>query len=165
MPTKTTQENEGVSKISSEYLKLLRKRRQGLHPYVVFLGLRSYETRSLLKRIQGGFSYSTFERLKKNIDLSTQELAELVQISLRTLNRRKTQGKLEPDESDRLVRLSRILGKTLELFEGDFEAARHWLSREQIGLGGARPLDLVKSEVGAREVEALIGRLEHGVFS
>jgi len=39
-----------------------------------------------------------------------------------------------------------------------------WLTRAQPALGGAIPLELAKTGLGTREVEALIGRLEHGVF-
>ena len=58
-----------------------------------------------------------------------------------------------------------MFGKTLELFEGDRDAATDWLTTAQPALGGAVPLDLAKSEVGAREVERLVGRIGHGVFS
>jgi putative toxin-antitoxin system antitoxin component (TIGR02293 family) len=50
------------------------------------------------------------------------------------------------------------------LFEGDRDAAADWLTRPQPALGGAVPLELAKTGLGTREVEALIGRLEHGVF-
>lgn len=139
--------------------------REGAHPYVHYLGLRSYRTAALLKRIEEGLSYAAFERLQRHLDMSAVDLGKAILISTRTLSRRKASGRLEPDESDRLVRLTRIFGLTLDLFEGDEERAREWLTRRQVGLGGTRPIDLVSSEVGAREVEALIGRLEHGVFS
>jgi putative toxin-antitoxin system antitoxin component (TIGR02293 family) len=64
-----------------------------------------------------------------------------------------------------LLRASRLFGRTLELFEGDRDAATEWLTTAQPALGGARPIDLANTDVGAREVETLIGRLEHGVFS
>jgi putative toxin-antitoxin system antitoxin component (TIGR02293 family) len=166
MPKQTKIDKDYILRASKQYSALLRESPRGSHPYVVFLGLRTYETQELLKQIERGISYAAFEKLQKYVGLSLQELAELVQISVRTLNRRKKdKGRFEADESDRLVRLSRIFGKALELYEGDYKSARVWLARGQVGLGGARPLDLVKSEVGAREVEALIGRLEHGVIS
>jgi uncharacterized protein (DUF2384 family) len=40
-----------------------------------------------------------------------------------------------------------------------------WLRSPNRALGGESPLALSKTEVGAREVENLIGRLEHGVFT
>ncbi len=92
-------------------------------------------------------------------------LGELVQIAPRTLSRRKEEGRLQPDESDRLLRVSRLVGRALELFEGDLETARKWLSTPLRSLRGKAPLELVKTEVGAQEVEALIGRLEHGIIS
>ena len=59
----------------------------------------------------------------------------------------------------------RISGKALKLFEGDSRAAERWLSFPKVALGRAVPSELAKTEAGVREVEALIGRLEHGVFS
>jgi putative toxin-antitoxin system antitoxin component (TIGR02293 family) len=148
----------------ARYKKLHDLAKEGGHVYVYFLGLHSYETQALLKRIREGLSYAAFEELQRHFELPARELAKVAQMSTRTLNRRKKDGRLEPDESDRLVRLARIFAMALELFEGDVAAARDWLGRKQIGLGGAAPFDLMGSEVGAREVEALIGRLEHGVF-
>ena len=47
----------------------------------------------------------------------------------------------------------------------DKAAARGWLTSPQIGLKGKEPLDLASSEAGAREVEDLLGRIEHGVLA
>lgn len=149
---------------SRKFWKIIRENSAAAHPYLVFLGLRTFDTSGLLRRLSTGLSFASFNRLRQNINLSQEELATLVQISPRTLARRRTQKRLETDESDRLVRLSRVFGKAVELFEGNDASARNWLARPLEGLGGKRPLDLLGSEVGAREVEALIYRLEHGVF-
>ena len=87
----------------------------------------------------------------------------LVQLPARTLARRKAAGRLEREESDRLLRASRVFGRALELFEGDADAAREWLLDRQPLLGGLVPLELATTDVGAAEVERLIGRLEHGI--
>jgi putative toxin-antitoxin system antitoxin component (TIGR02293 family) len=92
-------------------------------------------------------------------------LADLLLIPPRTLQRRRAGGRLEPDESDRLLRLSRIYGRALELFEGDNRAALQWLQSPVVGLGGETPLMLSRSEPGAQEVERLVARLEYGVFA
>jgi putative toxin-antitoxin system antitoxin component (TIGR02293 family) len=134
-------------------------RREG-HYYVALLGLRTYETLKLYEHVRRGFRYSTFARFQRNTNLSTKALSELTQIPARTLTRRKHEGKLEPEESDRLVRASRVFGRALELFEGDDQAARTWLSTEQPALGGRVPLELAQTDVGAQEVDHLIGRLE-----
>jgi putative toxin-antitoxin system antitoxin component (TIGR02293 family) len=56
------------------------------------------------------------------------------------------------------------LGKAIEVMESE-EDARRWLSSPQVGLGGAVPLAFAATEVGAREVEDLLGRIEFGVYS
>jgi putative toxin-antitoxin system antitoxin component (TIGR02293 family) len=116
-----------------------------------------------MERVREGLSYHALERLRRKLALSTREFADFIQIPFRTLMRRQKAGRLEPDESDRLLRASRIYWKTLELFEGDEDAARAWLTSEQPGLGGATPLFAARTDVGSREIERLIGRLEHGI--
>ena len=112
-----------------------------------------------------GFSYSALERFRRTAALSAVAVAELLQIPPRTFHRRKEEGRLRPDESDRLLRFSRLFGKTLELFEGDVDAARAWLSSPLAALGGARPIELAQTEPGTGDVDDLIGRLEHGIFA
>ena len=81
-----------------------------------------------------------------------------------TLHRRKAGGRLGRAESDRVARFARLMGKAVEVMESE-ENARQWLTLPQIGLGGATPLDYARTEVGAREVEDLLGRIEYGVYS
>jgi putative toxin-antitoxin system antitoxin component (TIGR02293 family) len=135
------------------------------HGYVLLLGLEPVDTQRLVEQVEQGFSYGELEHLQDNIGLSRSELADLVQVKLRTLDRRKKEDHLLPEESDRLLRVSRVFGKALELFEGDPTSAREWLSTPRTALGDAVPLDMARTDIGAREVEALAGRLEHGVFS
>jgi putative toxin-antitoxin system antitoxin component (TIGR02293 family) len=145
------------------YRQKIRSGRPGACAYVTLLGLRASNPLAIAERVQKGLSFEALERFQRNAALSAKALADVVQIRLRTLNRRRVEGRLQPDESDRLVRASRVFGKALELFEGDAEAARRWLTTPQKALGGTLPLTLARTEVGAREVETLIGRLEHGI--
>jgi putative toxin-antitoxin system antitoxin component (TIGR02293 family) len=158
-------EARGVEPDIAKVRARLRRRRPGQHFYVGLLGLDTYDTLKLLERVEKGLSFQALERFRKNTHLSMTELADLVQIKARTLARRREAGRLEPDESDRLLRASRIFGLVLRLFEGDLDAARTWLSTPQMALGGVTPLEVARTGLGAREVENLVGRLEHGVFS
>ena len=135
------------------------------HHYVVLLGLRTFDTSQLLKRVLEGLSISAWERFERNTAIPKSQLLSCVQISSRTISRRREEGRLHPDESDRLLRATRIFAKALALFEGDAKLTRQWLLSPQLGLGGATPLGYAATEVGAREVENLIGRLEHGIPS
>jgi putative toxin-antitoxin system antitoxin component (TIGR02293 family) len=131
--------------------------------HVALLGLRTYDLYELHKQVHKGFRYSTFGRFQRNTKLSAKMLSELTRIRPRTLTRRKVNGKFNPEESDRLLRVSRVFGLALGLFEGDDEAAYAWLSSRQSALGNLVPLELAKSDVGVEEIEKLIGRLEYGI--
>jgi len=119
----------------------------------------------LVQLIVDGLPYVMVRRFRQATGLSQQTVAGLLRVPLRTLGRRRTQGRLRPEESDRLVRVSRVFSKAIALFEGDANAATRWLSTSQPALDQHVPLDFMQTEVGSREVEDLIGRLEHGVFT
>jgi putative toxin-antitoxin system antitoxin component (TIGR02293 family) len=99
------------------------------------------------------------------IGLSQQDLAKYLAIPERTFARRRETGTFDRRESEQLLRLAEISQAALELFDGDTEATRTWLTSPVRGLGNARPIDFAQSEFGAREVRDLIGRLADGVFS
>jgi putative toxin-antitoxin system antitoxin component (TIGR02293 family) len=61
------------------------------------------------------------------------------------------------------VRLSRLVGLALQLFEGDLEETQRWLTTPHAALAHETPLDFATTEIGSREVENLVGRLEHGI--
>ena len=149
----------------ADFQSKLKRGRHHRYVYVTLLGLKTDDPIEINQRILDGLSYRALERFQRNVDLPMTTLATLIHIPPRTLSRRKEEGRLQPDESDRLVRISRIVGKSVELFEGDFAAARKWLSAPLRSLRGKAPLELAATEVGAQEVEALIGRLEHGIIS
>ncbi len=147
----------------TEFLDRLGSGHREGHYYAALIGFRKYDPVHLASQIQRGFSYSAFERLLRNTALTPRALAHFVEIPERTLARRKEAGRLEPDESDRLARASRIFARAIELFEGNAEGARDWLTHPHRALGGRTPLEFAKTDVGAIEVENVIGRLEHGI--
>lgn len=136
------------------------------HSYLILLGMKPEPSiKKLGEEIKKGFPFKAFEDFQRVMELPAKEVASLIGMPMSTLARRKEKGHLAADESERLLRLSRLVGLTVELFEGDDKAARHWLSTPKRALDGASPLQIAETEPGAREVEKLIDRLEHGVFS
>ena len=129
------------------------------------LGLKAKGTPELLGQVRIGLLYNSLEHFIRKARFPREEAFDLIRISTRTLARRKEKGRLSPEESDRLVRAARIVSQTLRLFEGNADAANRWLKTSQPALGGSTPIEYAQTEIGAREVEALITRLEHGVFS
>lgn len=118
----------------------------------------------LIRKIQKGLRFSELETLQNSIDLPFEQLAAKLAISRSTLQRRRAAGRLSPDESDKVMRLSRLLEHATNVF-GEIERARAWLKFPQRGLGGAVPLDYAETEVGAREVDNLLGRIEYSVYT
>ncbi len=118
----------------------------------------------LIRKIQKGLRFSELETLQNSIGMPFEQLAAKLCISRSTLQRRKAAGRLSPDESDKVMRLSRLLEHATNVF-GDVEKARAWLKFPQRGLGGAVPLDYAETEVGAREVDNLLGRIEYSVYT
>lgn len=133
--------------------------------YVSLVGLKDFDPIKIVKRVTRGLKFQSLERFQENTLFSTRDVADLVSIPPRTLHRRKASGRLEPDESDRLLRVTRVFAKALELFEGDAQAARDWFHTPARALGNERPIHLARTDLGSREVEALIDRLEHGVLT
>ena len=142
-----------------------RERFQGPETDLGLLGMEEMGTSELVRQVGEGFPYRVLENLRENAGLSGNEVANLIQINPRTLSRRKREGRLHADESDRVLRLSRVYGRALGLFGGDLDKARHWLSTPKVALGGESPLNYSRVDVGAQEVVDLIGRIEYGVPS
>jgi putative toxin-antitoxin system antitoxin component (TIGR02293 family) len=104
------------------------------------------------------------QNLQKALDLPMEKVASVLGMSRATLHRRKLQGKIDREESEKLVRYQTLLKNAEKVF-GDARSAREWLAHPQRGLGNAVPLEFAKSELGAREVDNLLGRIEYGVYS
>ena len=118
----------------------------------------------IIESIQNGLPIRELDDLQASLDVDIGKLASILNISKATLHRRKAQGRLDPAESDRVVRFARLMGKAVQVL-GGIEEARQWLKSPQFGLGGAVPLHYAETDPGAREVENLLGRIEYGVYS
>lgn len=129
------------------------------------LGITAANTSELISQVERGFSFKSLQKLESHSGMPVSMIASIIGLPERTLARRKTAGKLTSEESERLLRVSAVFEKAVELFEGDVAAAVKWLTSSKKALGHNAPLTYSRTELGAKEVENLIGRLEHGVFS
>jgi putative toxin-antitoxin system antitoxin component (TIGR02293 family) len=139
--------------------------RSARHDYAKLIGVKVKNPVDLIRHVEKGLAFTAVEALQQQMDLATKEMARLLDIKFRTFLRRKEAGRLLPAESDRVLRTSRLFARAQDLFDGNQKAARGWLMTPQRALGGAIPLEIAKTEVGAREVEQIIGRLEQGIFT
>jgi putative toxin-antitoxin system antitoxin component (TIGR02293 family) len=122
-------------------------------------------TQEWVARIRSGMPAASALAFKAALSLTNEELAAVLGVSLRTVARLDpAKSHLDPVSGDRLVRSARLYAIAAEVLEDGAEAAR-WLKSPQRALGGAVPLELAQTDVGSRAVEALLGRMEHGVFT
>jgi putative toxin-antitoxin system antitoxin component (TIGR02293 family) len=126
--------------------------------------LREPEAPYLIEKIREGLPLEEFHLMREILGITEERLGGMLGLSRATLHRRKKGERLDRAESDRLVRYARLLARASEAL-GGMDGARSWLLAPALAFHGECPLDHADTEMGAREVEALLGRLEHGVFS
>jgi putative toxin-antitoxin system antitoxin component (TIGR02293 family) len=133
------------------------------------LGVKIKKAKEVDSLIRKGIPFKVVEDIKEKLKLADEEIAGILGMSVRTLSRRrhikdKEEARLNAVESDRLFRLVKIFALAQDVFE-DKEQAIKWLHSRQFGLGKRIPLEVIQTEVGAREAEDLLMRIEHGVYS
>ncbi|MFZ0803523.1 MAG: antitoxin Xre/MbcA/ParS toxin-binding domain-containing protein [Terriglobales bacterium] len=117
----------------------------------------------LREAIREGFPHAVLTELMQASGLTLKELADALDLSSRSLQRRR-RGRLARFESDRLYRLARVLALARESL-GDETRASRWLKRTNRALGGVAPIAAIDTELGARQVESLLGRIAYGGIS
>ncbi len=128
------------------------------------LGRSLSSDRDMREAIRDGFPPAVVERVMWASGLTLKELATALDLSARSLQRRRRSGKLARYESDRLYRLARLVAIASD-YLGDQERARRWLKRPNRALGGVAPVAALDTEAGARQVENILGRIAYGGIS
>ncbi|RPI08854.1 MAG: DUF2384 domain-containing protein [Acidobacteriales bacterium] len=114
--------------------------------------------------IREGLPQAVVSEVMHSAGLTLKELAASLDLSPRSLQRRRGEGRLARYESDRIYRLARIVALAKH-YLGNEDAASRWLKRPNRALGGGAPIQLVDTELGARAVENLLGRIAYGGVS
>ena len=128
-----------------------------------WLGVRSPATEAeILRIVEGRLPPSVIKRLL-TLGLERSEIHDTV-IPARTLqHRRSRREKLTLEESDRVLRVLRILSSAESVY-GNRERALTWLRKPHARLEGRSPLSLAKTDTGSRIVEELLIQIDEGMF-
>jgi putative toxin-antitoxin system antitoxin component (TIGR02293 family) len=116
------------------------------------------------EEIRKGFQSLVFVRFKENTRFSNAVMSRVLGVSPRTIDRFhvvKVGERIKPAVSDRLYRVAKVVALAEDVF-GSLLEAIEWLSAGQIGLGNRRPIELLETDAGTREVEEELLRIEHG---
>jgi len=128
------------------------------------LGRALSSVRDMREAIREGFPPAVVKGLMRASGLTLKELANALDLSPRSLQRRRRSGRLARYESDRLYRLARIVALA-NAYLGDHERALRWLKHPNRALGGLAPVASLDTELGARQVESILGRIAYGGIS
>jgi putative toxin-antitoxin system antitoxin component (TIGR02293 family) len=112
--------------------------------------------------VRQGLPLGVLDAILEREVLHSSELYEWI-IPRRTLAHRvKKKQRLSLEESNRISRVARIYALAVETF-GDDDKARHWLRRPLRPLSGRTAMRMLETELGAHQVEILLGRIAHGI--
>lgn len=127
------------------------------------IGLTPTSDFNLTEIVEQGLPTARLALLKDH-GLTFTEVSEIV-ISPRTLKHRKARGeRLSDEETDRMVRVARIVTLANSVF-GNPEKALKWLRTESDRMGGRRPLSMLRTDAGGRVVERRLWQIDEGIFA
>lgn len=129
-----------------------------------YLPIEDGSLEAVIAAVRKGLPAQAFDWIRNELNLTTDEISDVLQIAKRTVSRRRKEGQLKPDESERVLRLIRLYAKAAEVF-GRAEEARQWMKEPNFALGDSTPLAYADTEPGGRRVEQLLGQIEHGIVT
>jgi putative toxin-antitoxin system antitoxin component (TIGR02293 family) len=130
------------------------------------VGLPPNEPLAVMDELKTGLPTKSLDTFKQSVELSDEQLAQLLQIGGRTLSRVRGAyaRRLPPDVSERLFAVASVYALAIDVF-GDSPTAFGWVNEPQFGLAGRTPFTLISSELGRRQVSSLLQQIEHGMLA
>jgi putative toxin-antitoxin system antitoxin component (TIGR02293 family) len=119
----------------------------------------------LVAQVRVGLPASTVNLLAETLSMQRGQVAKLLNIPARTLSRRlATKSRLTQDESDRTLRMARVVALANEVLGAEDKASR-WMVAPNRALGGKKPFDQLDTELGVRSVEGVLYAIAYGMYS
>lgn len=125
------------------------------------LEIAAADGRAAIEAARRGVPVSAVDALVETGRLTLAEIDRIV-LPRKTLSHRRGLGALTPDQSDRVIRVARVIAAAEATF-GSVEKAGRWLRRPTKALDGDKPIDLLDTSEGGRQVERLLTRIDHGL--
>jgi putative toxin-antitoxin system antitoxin component (TIGR02293 family) len=117
----------------------------------------------MVNLVRKGVPWSLYQGVVVDLGFNDQTASGVLHIPVRTLARRKG-ARLEPQESERFMRLVRLVARATEVL-GTREKALRWMQASNRALEGVSPISLLDTDIGTQAAEAVLTRIEFGVFS
>jgi putative toxin-antitoxin system antitoxin component (TIGR02293 family) len=129
------------------------------------IGARGRSEGEMERLLREGFPISVLGSFRENWGFTVMELAGSLAIPKSTLMRMlERRRRMASGDSDRVYRLASILALAEQAI-GDRKKAQRWLRQTNQVLGSQTPLHALETEIGARRVEQILGRIAYGGVS
>lgn len=114
--------------------------------------------------IRKGLPKKVIDNLMLRIGLTEEEMAIILHISKRTLQRRVPREALNEEQSERLIELAKVYSKGEDVL-GNMETFKDWMNSNLLALGNKRPREFLDTSIGINILLDELGRIEHGVYA
>ncbi|MEB0262207.1 antitoxin Xre-like helix-turn-helix domain-containing protein [Mucilaginibacter sp. 10I4] len=118
----------------------------------------------IVKLARQGFPKKALLSLAKKISLNIQELAGILHISERTLQRYEDDAIIKTEYAEKAVELVRLYTRGEEVF-GSIDKFKLWMKTPGLIFNGEAPITFLDTSAGFDMVFKELGRIEHGVFA
>ena len=136
-----------------------------------FLGISARKETSIqndehffIELIRKGVPKKGIDRIMEKTGLSEDEMASILHISRRTIQRRNPQEPLNHEQSERLIEMAKLYSKGEEVM-GSLISFKEWMDKKILALGDKKPKDFLDTSIGIGYLMDELGRIEHGVYS
>lgn len=126
--------------------------------------LQSATDFDILQLTRNGLKKSLLLSLAKKISLTLQELADIMHISERTLQRYDDDAIIKTEYAEKAVELARLYTRGEDVF-GSLDKFKAWMKTPLLVFKGETPVSLLDTSVGFDMVFKELGRIEHGIFA
>jgi putative toxin-antitoxin system antitoxin component (TIGR02293 family) len=119
----------------------------------------------LVAQVRAGLPAATVTMLADTLSIKRDQVAKRLNIPPRTLSRRlATKSRLTHDESDRTLRMAKVVALANEVLGAEDKASR-WMTAPNRALGGKVPFDQLDTELGVQSVEQVLYAIAYGMYS
>jgi putative toxin-antitoxin system antitoxin component (TIGR02293 family) len=118
----------------------------------------------LIELARTGIPKNEVLKMAKHLSFSGKELAIIINLSERTLQRYPDDKKLEKIASEKAIQLAKLYERGNEVW-GDLDRFKGWMRHPNPFLGSKTPLEILDTSFGFEMVLDEIGRIEHGILA
>jgi len=119
---------------------------------------------NVLRLTRQGLPKRVLLSLAKKISLTLQELADIMHISERTLQRYDDEEIVKTEYAEKAIELARLYTRGETVF-GSLDKFKLWMKTPLYVFKGETPLSLLDTSIGFAIVFKELGRIEHGIFA